>query len=204
MQRAWRKPVDHDDVRLCEQLPSPGRDEPGITRATADERDGAVAGAASAKRKRSGFELCLQGITDRDDAVRIAATGDGHQHIADTGDGRRPRTRPLGVVGAHAPHTQAVSRRRDGIVGQLIAGRRVDQPCAVEVAVGVGPWVPQGAAVGDQLGERLAQVRRHDLDVGARLHERQRPPCRDRSAADNDDAPAGDVEHERVRRLAHQ
>ena len=201
-QRARRRAVDHDDVRLCEQLPSPGRDEPG----SPGPPPTSETEPSPARRRRegaSGFELCLQGITDRDNAVRIAAA------VTATS------TSPIrAMAGVHALDRSASSARTHH-------ARRPSADAATESSVSRSPvavWTntrrrgrrrrrPVGAT---GRGRRRSTRRASRTSTATRPRrrrpprERQHPPCRDRSAADNDDAPAGDVEHEWVRRLAHQ
>ena len=93
--------------------------------------------------------------------------------------------------------------RRDGVVGRAVAGGGVDEPRAVDVAVGVLARVPHDRVVRDQRRDVLADPRRDELDERPGVEQRPGTAGGDRATADHEDASSGEVEDDRVRRCAH-
>ena len=195
-QGTGREPVHDDDVGLGESTPTTGRDEAGITRATADEHHASRARAVTPQGEAAGVEQERDRVPQSRRAARVAARTDGHGDVARARDRRRPGARRGGVVGPDAPEACGLGIGRDSVVDLAVTGRGVHEPRTVQVGGQVLP-TPPGHPV-EQLDEVLAQCGGDDDHVCAVLDQPEGATSRDRSAADHDDAATREVEEQRV------
>lgn len=201
--------VGDDDVGLGEQTAPAHGDEVRVAGSAADEGDARGAGAEVRGDEGAVAQPLDHGVAHGRGVPGVAAAGVGGEH----GDGdalavagrRGPGGGPVGVVGADAPDAVRLRLGGGGGVGVGVAGGDQRVPGVGEVALGVGAAVP-----GDLTGVRHrlhggGGLRRHEVDVGARLDQGGKTPLGDLAAAEDDDPASGEAEAYGVGRVfGHQ
>ena len=105
------------------------------------------------------------------------------------------------VVGADAPHARVLGVGRDLVVDRPHTRGGVHEPRVREVAGGVVAPLPAHAAACGERRQVLAERGRDDEDVGPVLDEACAAAGRDRTSADDEHAPSGQVQQERVHQM---
>ncbi len=194
-----REPVDDDDVGLCQQRAPTRGDQAGVARPAADQGDVPDAGAAaSPERQRADLELRGDRVAQDDSPARVGSGVDGDDDVTDACDGRRPGAACRGIVGTDAPEAPRLGIGGDGVVGAPFTGGGVHQPDAVEVCGGELAEVQRDRAAFGGVPDVFADERRDDVDVGTGVDESPDATSGDRAAPDDQGAPTGKVEQQRI------